>query len=279
MPIDFFRLSEDAGFLPTIRDLLQRGVSPVVPRNSRLPFVQPHIAEQWLEGIRSQDFATATSRLLTSCSVTTLWTHAQIGATLQHASATLLCLGQTQLAHQCLQETVAQLANGGPPGSAEFDLQRWVLLSAVSFANKDVEAARLWLRQASRTLTGHASDLSNQASSHYLGDLLSLQACLLWDAGDSDSALGTFREAIKHHREAASLASVAADLILASRCLRNDPSELDQARRLLTDAISTLNRWSSSDQVFVCDHLNDVANSDLASISIQITPQTAATWN
>ncbi len=279
MPIDFFRPLTDAASSSRNRDLLQGGASPVVPRGSRLPFVQPHVAEQWLDGMRSRDYAAATSRLLTSCSVTNLWTHAQIGATLQHAAATLLSVGQKQLAHRCLQEAVAQLANGGPAVSAEFDLQRWILLSAVSFASKDVEAARLWLRQASGTLTGHASDLSNQASSHFLGDLLSLQACLLWDAGDSISALGTFREAIKHHREAASPASVAADLILTSRVQQSDSGKLDHVRKQLSDAIDILNRWSSAEQPLVCEHLRELATSDLASIKTHFTPQTTAAWN
>ncbi|MFN9720542.1 MAG: hypothetical protein ACK58L_17725 [Planctomycetota bacterium] len=279
MPIDFFHAGDAPLSAFSDRKLLQGGLSPVAPRTSRPPFTEPHVARQWLDGVEAGELTEAVSRLITSCSVTLIWTAAQVASTLQHAAGMCLALGHGTLADRCMQEALVHLANGGSPSSVESDIQRWMFLAAVAVSRSDMESARLWLRQASRTLTGHSSELNLRIKNHYLGDLLAIHACILSATEGPQIAAETFHQAAECHRESGSAVSVAGDLILYSRCLRHDSDRAERSRLKLIEAVEMLSGRQSSDEASVVRRLLQLADNDMTNVRTASTPRTMATWN
>lgn len=238
MPIDFFDSTDSPSNLYATTLLDQNLCAAVLPRTFQMPFAEPHVSEQWLNSIHAGDFREATSRLITNCTVSEKWTAGQVATTLQHAAQVLMSLNDVSNANRCVQESLASVATSREQVRPEFDVQRWVTLSNIALARQDHETAELWLRQSSRTLTGHSSELHSSALNHYLGDLLALKACLSFDRDDSDNAAATLSEAHRAHINAGSMLSAVLDLVLQSRCHREQKRTV--TRQLLERAKETL---------------------------------------
>jgi hypothetical protein len=261
VPIDFFDAVVGLNSTYSSTLLGQKISTAVLPHTFQLPFVKPQVSEQWLKSIHAGHFREASSHLITRCAVSEKWTAAQVATTLQHAAQILMSLNCVPDANRCVQESLASLATSREQVRPEFDVQRWVTLSNIALAGQDHETAELWLRQSSRTLTGHSTELHSSALNHYLGDLLAIKACLSFDPDDSDNAAATLSDAHRAHINAGSMLSAVLDLVLQSRCHREHKRTV--TRQLLERAKETLATVDTTrHNMAVCDALSSIIHDD-----------------
>ena len=277
MSIDFFDavVSPNSDYSSSLFG--QKISTAVLPRTFQLPFVEPQVSEQWLNSIHAGQFREATSHLITRCAVSEKWTAAQVATTLQHAAQILMSLNSVPDANRCVQESLASLATSREQVRPEFDVQRWVTLSNIALARHDHETAELWLRQSSRTLTGHSSELHSSALNHYLGDLLTIKACLSFDSDDAEAASTTLSEAHRAHSNAGSTLSAVLDLVLHSRC--HCEHKRTMAKQLLEQARETLATVDTNrHNMAACDALNNIIQHDTQALRTR-TPRPVPALN